>query len=227
VSDESKALAADALAPEAGEALERLGARPWAGDVYLAGGAALALHLGHRVARDLDFMSGTNRLSPADRRDLLADLLAEETTTRVETARDGYLFVRWPGQVALRFYWYPYPSVAPLVPVAGALEAAALVDLALMKLGAVISRGTRRDFVDLYLVTRRLPLAAVLLRAEEKFGHVGDFALQAFKALADHSEAEDEPMPRLRTPLAWDEVAAWAKAEAARGVEETLGGGDA
>ena len=54
-----------------------------------------------------------------------------------------------------------------------------------MKLGAMISRGTRRDFVDLYLLCRELPLAAALARADEKFGHVGDFALQAWKALAD------------------------------------------
>jgi hypothetical protein len=193
-------LVSETLAPEALEALERLGELDACSDFYLAGGAALALHLGHRVSgsvRDLDLMSGTHRLAPADRRDLLSDLLAVESTTRVETARDGYLFVRWPGQVALRFFWYPYPLVAPVDEVAG-LAVASLLDLTLMKLGAVISRGTRRDFVDLYLATRRLPLADVLARADEKFGHVGDFALQAFKALADHSEAEDEPMPRLR-----------------------------
>ena len=221
-------LHADALAPEAREALERLGERGFAGDFYLAGGAALALHLGHRSARDLDLMSGVNRLSPADRRDLLSDLLAEESTTRVETARDGYLFVRWPGQVGVRFFWYPYPLVDPLVAapaLAGGLGVASLLDLALMKLGAVISRGTRRDFVDLYLATRRLPLDSALARADEKFGHVGDFALQAYKALADSSEAEDEPMPKTTAPLDWDEVARWAREEARRGGLRALGAG--
>lgn len=214
------------LAPEAREAIARLGERPWSPDYYLAGGAALALHLGHRApesARDLDLMSATHRLAPADRRDLLSDLLAVESTTRVETARDGYLFVRWPGQVALRFFWYPYPLVEPVGEVAG-LAVASLLDLTLMKLGAVISRGTRRDFVDLYLATRQIQLATILDRSIEKFGHVGDFALQAFKALADHSEAEDEPMPRLAAPLAWDDVARWAREEAARGGRAALGG---
>jgi hypothetical protein len=228
------ALHVDALEPAAREAVERLGERGFAGDFYLAGGAALALHLGHRKARDLDLMSGINRLSPADRRDLLSDLLAAESTTRVETARDGYLFVRWPGQVGVRFFWYPYPLVDPLVAAAelaggsGAgspvsLGIAALLDLVLMKLGAVISRGTRRDFVDLYLATRRIPLESALARADEKFGHVGDFALQAYKALADPSDAEDEPMPRLNRPLEWSEVAAWARATAARAGRGALG----
>jgi hypothetical protein len=219
----------DSVAPEAREALERLGERAGCADFYLAGGAALALHLGHRVSgsvRDLDLMSATHRLAPADRRDLLSDLLADESTTRVETARDGYLFVRWPGQVALRFFWYPYPLVEPVIDPIGAasgLAVASLLDLVLMKLGALISRGTRRDFVDLYLAQRRLPLERALAKADEKFGHVGDFALQAFKALADQSEAEDEPMPRLAEPLEWSEVARWARAEAARGGREALG----
>ena len=195
--------------------LDPLGRRDWADDFYLAGSAALALYLGHRTVRDLDLMSSTHRLAPSDRRDLLADLLRFEAGARVETARDGFLFVRLPGDSALRLFWYPYPVVDSAERVAG-LAVASLVDLGLMKLGALISRGTRRDFVDLYLISRVLPLDELLARSEEKFGHVGDFPLQAWKALADLSEAEDEPMPQLAEPLAWDRVRDWARGEAER-----------
>jgi hypothetical protein len=86
------------------------------------------------------------------------------------------------------------------------------VDLGLMKLGAIISRGSRRDFVDLFLLCREVPLAELLARAEEKFGHVGDFALQAVKGLADTAAAAGEPMPPLVRELAWDEVEGWITA---------------
>lgn len=208
-------LAAEALAPVARPWLGRLATRAWAADFYLAGSAALALHLGHRSVRDLDLMSGTCRLAPADRRDLLADLLEAAPGTRVETARDGYLFVRLPDGVGLRLFSYPYPLAEPLEEADG-LAVASLADLGLMKLGAVISRGTRRDFVDLYLIARELPLERLLARSGEKFGHVGDFPLQAWKALADFSEAEDEPMPELARPLAWETVRTWAAGETAR-----------
>jgi len=212
----------EALDPRAFGFAAALGRRAWAGDFYLAGGAALALRLGHRRAAALDLMSGTNRLVSADRRDLLADLLDLDAATRVETARDGYLFVRSGEGVALRLFWYPYPLVAPTDRLAG-LETASLLDLALMKLGAVISRGSRRDFVDLFAIDRELPLAATLARSDEKFGHVGDFPLQALKALADLGEAESEPMPPdLLAPLDWAEVRAWALAAAARGGREAL-----
>ncbi|KAB2958347.1 MAG: nucleotidyl transferase AbiEii/AbiGii toxin family protein [Thermoanaerobaculia bacterium] len=195
--------------------LAALAGRPWSADFYLAGSAALALHLDHRPVRDLDLMGGTRRLQPPERRDLLADLLALDPATRVETARDGYLFIRFPDEVALRLFWYPYPLVDPLEERDG-LAVASLVDLGLMKLGALISRGTRRDFVDLHLIARRLPLDELLERAGEKFGHVGDFAVQATKALADFSEADEEPLPALAEPLAWQAVRDWARGEAAR-----------
>jgi hypothetical protein len=162
--------------------------------------------------RDLDLMTGTNRLASADRRDLLGDLLELDPGTEVETARDGYLFVRLGGGVGLRLYYYPYPLAEPFEDLDG-LAVISAVDLGLMKLGAIISRGTRRDFVDLYLLCRALPLATLLERAEDKFGHVRDFPLQALKGLADLSQVEGEPMPRLAIPLEWEEVETWARNE--------------
>ncbi len=204
----------ESLARASTALLARFGAAEWGADFYLAGSAALALYLGHRPVRDLDLMSNANRLTPPDRRDLLGALLKIEPGTEVETARDGYLFVRMPGAVpeaggvGVRFFYYPYPLADPFEEIDG-LSVASAVDLGLMKLGAIISRGTRRDFVDLYLLCRRLPLRELLARAEDKFGHVRDFPLQAQKGLADFSAAGDEPMPKLSEPLAWAEVEHW------------------
>jgi hypothetical protein len=201
----------ESLAPRAQELLGRIGSRPWAEDFYLAGSAALALYAGHRPVTDLDLMGNANRLTSPERRDLLQDLLAIAPDTEVETARDGYLFVRANG-VGLRLFYYPYPLVHPFEDFAG-LAVASAVDLGLMKLGAIISRGTRRDFVDLYLLCRQLPLKTLLDLAEDKFGHVRDFPLQALKGLADLSQTEGEPMPRLAVPLEWSEVETWLKTE--------------
>jgi hypothetical protein len=194
--------------------------------------------------RDLDLMSPANRLAPQDRRDLLADLLAMAPGARVETARDGYLSVWLPAppsppggplvsapptlpsmpdssfDIALRLFYYPYPLVEPLGQ--QELAVASAVDLGLMKLGAIISRGSRRDFVDLHLLCRELPLAGLLVRAAEKFGHVGDFALQAMKGLADTGAAAGEPMPGLSGRLEWEEVEAWISSEVEAAGRELL-----
>ncbi|HEX3551662.1 MAG TPA: nucleotidyl transferase AbiEii/AbiGii toxin family protein [Thermoanaerobaculia bacterium] len=201
----------ESLSPRSQELLARIAPLSWAEDFYLAGSAALALHTGHRPVTDLDLMSNANRLASPDRRDLLASLLALDPAAEVETARDGYLFVRLGG-VGVRFFYYPYPLVQPFTDLAG-LAVISAADLGLMKLGAIISRASRRDFVDLYLLCRDLPLASLLHLAEDKFGHVRDFTLQALKGLADLTQIEGDPMPRLAVPLDWDEVEAWLRAQ--------------
>ena len=203
----------EALAPESNALLARLATPLTEAELYLAGSAALALYLGHRRVRDLDLMAMANRLTPPERRDLLQALLAAAPGIQVETARDGFLALRAANEdgsagPAVRLYYYPYPLAAPPAEHRG-VEVASALDLGLMKLGAIISRGTRRDFVDLYLLCRRLPLADLLARAEDKFGHVRDFPLQALKGLADFSAAVDEPMPKLSTALEWSEVESW------------------
>lgn len=203
-----------ALAPASQLLVERLASRAWAGETYLAGSAALALYTGHRPVAELDLMTGTNRLAGPERRDLLADLLALEPATRVETARDGYLFAR-AGEVGVRFFYYPYPLIEPAEELRG-LAVASAHDLGLMKIAAIISRGTRRDFVDLHVLCRHLPLHELLERAEDKFGHVRDFRLQALKGLADRTLVEGEPMPRLAVQLEWAEVETWLEHEVRR-----------
>lgn len=205
-------LVRDHLRPESAGALDAIAPAAWTDEAYLAGSAALALHLGHREARDLDFMSSTNRLRSRDRRDLLGELLEIDAEARVETARDGFLYARLATGVALRVYYYPYPLVEPVEELAG-IEVAALTDLGLMKLAAVISRGSRRDFVDLYCLCRHLPLARLLDHSGDKFGHVRDFPLQALKGLADLSQVGGEPMPLMREELEWAKVEEWVDAE--------------
>ena len=200
------------LLPESLDVLSALAERPWAVDDYLAGSAALAAYLGHRRVRDLDLM-GYHRLTSPDRRDLLQDLLAVDPDLRVETARDGFLFVRFPrskGHVGLRFFYYPYPLIDPEEELRG-MSVASAVDLGLMKLGAVISRGRRQDFIDLYLLCRHLPLTTLLERSQEKFGHVRDFALQALKGLSDLETARLDPTPSVE--LDWQEIEDWIAGE--------------
>ena len=212
----------EVLAESSRAALARLADVPALADAYLAGSAGLALYLGHRPVANLDWMCAGNRLEPADRRDLLQALLSVDEATRVETARDGFLHVRTGDGVGLKFFYYPYPLIAPEEPL-GDLWVASILDLALMKLGAIISRGTKRDFVDFYLLTRELPLAEILRRAGDKFGHVRDLPLQALKGLADDSLTGGEPMPRLTEPLDWATVRATLDAETRAAGRRELG----
>ena len=179
-------------------------------DFYLAGGTGLALLLNHRRSVDLDFFSRRNRLDAQGRRALLARLRLLPGWEAVEE-KDGTLQGR-VGRVRVSFFWYPEPLVKPLIR-RRALRIASLDDIALMKIGAVIGQGSRKDFVDLYAIAQQLPLARVLAQGSKKFSDTRDFTLQALKALSFFDDADRDPPILTPVPPAWDAVKAFFRNE--------------
>jgi hypothetical protein len=186
--------------------LQRLAAAGITRDFYLAGGTGLALLVGHRRSVDCDWFSRANRLGFDERRALVATLHRVPAWTLVE-AKNGTLHGR-VGRVRVSFFHYPEPLVSPLVR-QGPVRIASLPDIGLMKLGAIIGRGSRKDFIDLYAVCQRLPLPRLLALAPKKFKESGDFTLQALKALGCFEDADRDPPVVTPTPVAWDKVKAF------------------
>lgn len=194
---------ADPVPPVLRALLQRLAGVGVTQDFYLAGGTGLALRLGHRRSVDLDFFSRTNRLDADGRRSLVARLRRLTGWILVE-AKDGTVHGQ-VGRVRVSFFWYPEPFVRPLTR-QGAVRIASIEDIGLMKIGAIIGRGSRKDFVDLYAICHRIPLARLLRLGRRKFTDSRDFVLQALKALSFFEDAERDPPVRSVVPVAWDQI---------------------
>lgn len=192
-----------------GRAAADLSARSALSGFYLAGGTGLALWLGHRRSVDLDLFSEA-AFESGGVRDRLRNLAG---LRNVETA---------PGTVHLElhdvkvsFLHYPYPLLFPLRPF-DALSVADPRDIACMKLDAVANRGSRRDFIDLYLVTQSYGLREVFKWFGEKYAAVPYNRTHLFKSLTYFRDAEEQPMPDMLIPLAWDEVRNFFRTETPR-----------
>ena len=192
-----------AIPPAVHALLQRLAASGTVRDFYLAGGTGLALLLNHRRSVDLDFFSRVDRLDFAGRRALVARL-RRLPGWRLLEAKDGTVHGR-VGRVRVSFFWYPEPLMKPLVR-RGPLRVASLEDIGLMKLAAIIGRGSRKDFVDLYAICQRRALPRLLAMGRRKFRDVRDFPLQAMKALTFFEDAEREPVVVTPVPLSWERV---------------------
>lgn len=122
------------------------------GEFYLAGGTALALQLGHRRSRDLDWF--THHHFDAERLTKVLQSLPRPPTSieppRPDTARVFY------GELETSFIRYAGVRARPLtVEVQGVkLPIADLETVAAMKAGAVIGRGESRDFIDIHALVR-------------------------------------------------------------------------
>jgi hypothetical protein len=170
-------------------------------DFYLAGGTALALIEGHRVSVDLDLFSGGFE-DPEALLPVIESTFPEAVTTLVGP-RTLYLDI---SGTSVSLMGYTYPLIAPLLePEPGLVPLASREDIAAMKLAAIASRGSRKDFVDLWwLVSRRWSLEQCLELFERKFesrdiGHV-------IRALTYFDDAELEPPLRYLVEIDWETV---------------------
>lgn len=189
----------ETLAPATRQVFEKLAECPWTSDFYLAGGTALAMRLGHRVSVDLDFFSGMdfNESQLVERLRETGKLLVFQKAPQSFTgALDG---------VKLSFLGYKYPTLKEGDGWRG-IVIASLQDIACMKLDALSSRGTKRDFVDMFFIAKLIPLPTLLNLFQEKYASVNYNILHVKKSQAYFEEAEGESMPAMLMPADWQEV---------------------
>ena len=169
-------------------------------DFYLAGGTGLALRLGHRKSDNLDFFSSR----PFTAQGLLEMLVRRFGRLELRAPERQTLHVR-VGGTRVSFLGYRYPLLFPAARL-GAVPVADPRDIACMKLSAVASRGTRRDFLDLFAVARTHSLSALLEMFERKYRAVPHSRLHLLKSLVYFDDAEKDPVPRMLVSSDWDEV---------------------
>jgi hypothetical protein len=85
-----------------------------------------------------------------------------------------------------------------------------------MKISAIASRGTKRDFVDLYALTRHYGLEQLLGWFSRKYAQTNYSMLHVLKSLTYFEEAEQDPMPDMLMSLSWEEVKQLFRTEAPR-----------
>jgi predicted nucleotidyltransferase component of viral defense system len=192
----------EAITQEMRELLRFIGQQPFARRFYLAGGTALALRLGHRRSVDLDFFSETDQVGRASRQEILRTL--DPLSPQALEDVDGNLLLRVSG-LHVGFFSYGYPLLEPTDSVEG-VAVASLVDVGLMKLDALITRGSRKDFYDVYAIARQIPLADLLSLAQGKYPHVRDFELMAVESLVLFDNADRDVQPDLLLDLPWEQV---------------------
>lgn len=176
------------------------------GDAYLAGGTALALRFGHRLSVDLDFFTPTlfDEDSLIARLQTLANFsLVGKAQNTVHAVIDG---------TKVSFLSYAYPRLFPPAHFDG-VAVADPRDIACMKVSAVASRGTKRDFIDLYQASQRFGLAQILDWFQRKYAAASFSRLHILKSLTFFGDAEKDPMPHMLVAPDWDRVKKFFRTE--------------
>jgi hypothetical protein len=174
-------------------------------DIYLAGGTALALQIGHRVSIDFDlFCDG-----PIEKT-LLANVKRVFTDVPVQPAINSPdELTAFVAQVKITFLSYPFPLIEPLVSV-DRLRMLSVKEIAATKAYTIGKRGTYKDYVDLYFIIaeHHASLEEIIGLAERKFGH--EFNSRLFtEQLLFMDDVHDYKIDFLKLPVAPAGIAAF------------------
>jgi hypothetical protein len=166
---------------------------------YLAGGTGLALHIGHRRSIDLDFFSR----EPFDTEAVLERV--EQLDGLEVLTRDLQTLHLTLGDTKLSFLGHHYPLLFPS-PAFLEVSLADPRDIACMKISAIAGRGTKRDFVDLYAVSKHYEFDQLLAWFKEKYARANYSMVHVLKSLTYFEDAEKDPMPDMLVKLTWERV---------------------
>jgi hypothetical protein len=168
---------------------------------YLAGGTAVALHLGHRLSRDLDFFSAKPFNGV-----LLKSKISELGNYEDNVSRDNNTIGSFNDTKLSFMYFKPGMTEDPQQ-FAG-VNIASIKDLMAMKVSAISQRGAKRDFIDLYFIMNKLEMSItdVMLHYFEKYKDFKPNPIHALKSLTYFDDAEKEIMPVMKTPVQWPEI---------------------
>src|SRR3989339_670290 len=130
---------------------------------YMAGGTALALQIGHRESVHFDFYN--EKKFNAD--NLVSKIKEVAKSLEIEVP-DIYSVMGMINGVSVSFFEYEYSMIGNLVVENGA-NLASLSDIAAMKCIAVVQRGTKRDFVDMYFLNKMFGLPKIFEWVAKKY----------------------------------------------------------
>lgn len=172
---------------------------PFLESFYLSGGTALSLQLGHRESEDLDFFS-TVSFDPIK---LQSELTSLGRLSDLELF-DNTLNTKMD-DVKLQFLGYPYPILEPLIDYRG-IKLSSILDIALTKLQTIGMRGSKKDFIDLYVIFGKYSLQDILPQLSAKYPGVDYNIPHILKSLVYFKDADNQPIPRLHQDINWEDV---------------------
>ncbi len=181
--------------PELLELLKKLMADDFFKNFILVGGTSLALQIGHRNSIDIDLFGNQNIIP-----DVFVDKLNEFGNVEISQASKN-IFITSINAIKVDFVNYKYPLLENFIEKSG-IRLASKQDIAAMKLNAILGRGSRKDFIDLYFLLKDFSLKEMIAFFNKKYSDGSVFLL--FKSLTYFAEADAQPQPKMFLDFNWE-----------------------
>lgn len=161
----------------------------------LVGGTSLALQIGHRNSIDIDMFGN---------REIDTDLFEEKLKSfgKVEiTQSTKNILISSINEIKVDFVNYKHPLLQE-TKIIDFIRLASKEDIAAMKLNAILGRGSRKDFIDLYFLLNEFSLRQMFGFFKDKYIEGSEFLV--YKSLTYFEDADSQPQPKMFKPFDWD-----------------------
>lgn len=186
------------ILPDTLELLKCLSAQLEPQGMRLVGGTALALQYGHRQSVDLDFFG-----TPDANQDQLLEMVEKIGPYRLRNRTKNILQLIMNGIMVDIVDYSQYPWIDTPV-CCEDITLASPKDIAAMKINAVEGRGTKKDFIDIYLLLQHYSLDDLLTFYSQKYPNYSIF--RALLSLSYYDDADWQAMPKMLIPTGWEEM---------------------
>ena len=187
----------ETVEPATLELLRNLMKYPLLTDFCLVGGTALALQFGHRKSIDIDLF--TTKEFEAEQ--YLEKLKSDFKILPVTVSKNSLTLEIDKIKVDIIRHNYPVISTNEII---DEIRFASLKDITSMKLNAIVVRGSKKDFYDLFELFQKFSLKEMLIYFEMKYEN--SLQLMVLKSLTYFDDADEEPDLQLLKNTDWEIV---------------------
>ena len=163
-------------------------------EMRLVGGTSLALQIGHRKSIDIDLFGILN---------VEFDILIDELMTLGEVVllkNSKNIHSLLINDIKVDIVNYNYKWLTNKMTIDN-IYFATIEDIAAMKLNAILGRGSKKDFIDLYFILKNYTLTTLMDFYSKKY-HDGSIFL-VLKSLAYFDDADEQEMPFMFHNTSW------------------------
>lgn len=194
--------------PHTLELLKKIQGLPCVSKTRLVGGTALALQFGHRQSIDLDFFGEL-----IDDNEAMEDQLREvgclhviKSTSKIRIYQIDDVKVDFAD--FSRYPWIDEPVIEE------GIVLASPKDIAAMKINAIEGRGTKKDFLDIFLLLQHFSLSEILEMYSQKYSEHSVF--RALMSLTYFEDADAQLAPKTFDMPNWVDVKHFIISEASK-----------
>ena len=179
------------------ELLKQLQSLSILSEMRLVGGTSLALQIGHRKSIDIDLFGNLS----AEYENLIDELKTLGEVVPLKNSKNIHSLLINNIKVDIVNYEYKWLSNKITN---DNIHLATIEDIAAMKLNAIIGRGSKKDFIDLFFILKDYSLATIMGFYTKKYNDVSTFLV--LKSLTYFEDADIEEMPFMFNNITWQAV---------------------